>query len=155
HPDHNPLVFLTDVTQINDAETLFLGKAADLTCVAPLVEVLRETEANALRLIWRTHTERTQIQGQLRVRLLRWALGLAERADAHEVVQDVLADLLLHRPRTLRTLLTRKFRTVKQHPLHVTHDGHGVTSHTGLVKEPIACIWPVIGQAELETLSKA
>ena len=42
HPRHNPLVFLADVAQIDDAETLFLREAADLTGVASLVEVLRK-----------------------------------------------------------------------------------------------------------------
>src|SRR5215468_9199270 len=80
HPHHNPLVFLADVAQIDDAKTLFLREAADLTGVASLVEVLRETEADAPWVIWQTQTERTQVKGQLRVLVGHCTLRLAERA---------------------------------------------------------------------------
>ena len=77
-------------------ESLFLREAADLTGVASLVEVLRETEADAPRVIRRTQTERTQVEGRAQGAGSPLYPEAGGNTDAHEVVQDILAELFLH-----------------------------------------------------------
>src|SRR5262249_12883042 len=96
NPKHNPLVRLRKLAHVDDGESLLLRKLTKLPTLAQLVVELRIAKALSCWVFFRAPTEWTEKRGRSCMARADICLGPAKIANTHEVVEDELAELVLH-----------------------------------------------------------